>query len=388
MAGGPAADPRLPSRYGGIVPDAAQFELLVDIRRHFDVYADGANRDRHRAGHALYAGRRSRLQFRRAYHARRELRLAPALSAFQRRVDVLLRGLRTHFSRHVLRVLQVAAGSFVDPRRHYLSADDGHRLHGLCAALGADELLGRDRHHQPVLRHSGGRRYHRDVAVGRLFGRQSDVAAVLLPALSAAVRDPRRGGAAHLGAPCGRPEQSGRRRPQDRQGDGAVHALCDPQGRVFPRAVCDRLCVVHVRNSELHRPCGQLHPGQSGGDAVAHCAGMVLSAVLRDPALDPEQAVGRGGDVLVDRNLAVPALARHVAGQVGGLPAAVQAVLLAVRPDLRAAGLARIEAAGRRLRHPVAAPDGVVLPLLPRRAAGAGPDRAAEAGAELDLGRP
>ena len=28
------------------------------------------------------------------------------------------------------------------------------RLHGLRAAVGADELLGRDRHHQPVFRHS------------------------------------------------------------------------------------------------------------------------------------------------------------------------------------------------------------------------------------------
>ena len=31
------------------------------------------------------------------------------------------------------------------------AADDGHRVHGLRAALGPDVLLGRDRHHQPVL---------------------------------------------------------------------------------------------------------------------------------------------------------------------------------------------------------------------------------------------
>ena len=35
-----------------------------------------------------------------------------------------------------------------------LPADDGDRLHWLRAALGPDELLGRDRHHQPVLGHS------------------------------------------------------------------------------------------------------------------------------------------------------------------------------------------------------------------------------------------
>ena len=36
--------------------------------------------------------------------------------------------------------------------------DDGHGLHGLRAAVGPDELLGRHRHHQPVLGHSLRRR--------------------------------------------------------------------------------------------------------------------------------------------------------------------------------------------------------------------------------------
>ena len=39
----------------------------------------------------------------------------------------------------------------MDPRRHPVPADGGDRLHGLRAAVGPDELLGRDRHHQPVL---------------------------------------------------------------------------------------------------------------------------------------------------------------------------------------------------------------------------------------------
>ena len=47
--------------------------------------------------------------------------------------------------------------------------DDGDRLHGLCAALGPDELLGRQGHHQPVLGHSVLRRADRHLAVGRLF---------------------------------------------------------------------------------------------------------------------------------------------------------------------------------------------------------------------------
>jgi ubiquinol-cytochrome c reductase cytochrome b/c1 subunit len=37
-------------------------------------------------------------------------------------------------------------------------------------------------------------------------------------------------------------------------------------------------------------PPGQLHPGQPAGDAGAHRAGMVLPAVLRDPARHPGQA--------------------------------------------------------------------------------------------------
>ena len=65
--------------------------------------------------------------------------------------------------------------------------------------------------------HPAGRRADRDLAVGRLRGRQSDAAALLLAALSAAVRDRRRGGAAHLGAARGRAEQSDRHRAARRR---------------------------------------------------------------------------------------------------------------------------------------------------------------------------
>ena len=47
-----------------------------------------------------------------------------------------------------------AARAAVDDRRGYPAADDGDRFHGLRAAVGADVLLGRHRHHQPVLCHS------------------------------------------------------------------------------------------------------------------------------------------------------------------------------------------------------------------------------------------
>ena len=81
------------------------------------LHARRADHHRRRAGDALHAACRYRLQFRRADHARRELRLAVALPARQRRLDVLPRRLHPHVPRHVLRLLQGAARGAVDPRR-------------------------------------------------------------------------------------------------------------------------------------------------------------------------------------------------------------------------------------------------------------------------------
>ena len=58
-----------------------------------------------------------RLRQRRAHHARRELGLAAALYARGRRLDVLPRRLYPHLPRPLLRLLQGAARSAVDPRR-------------------------------------------------------------------------------------------------------------------------------------------------------------------------------------------------------------------------------------------------------------------------------
>ena len=192
-----------------------------------------ADHHRRRAGDALHAACRHGLQFRRAHHARRELRLAAALPALQRRLDVLPRRLHPHVPRHVLRLLQGAARGAVDPRRHPLPADDGDRLPRLHAALGPDELLGRDRHHQFLLGHPGGRRQRSSTWLwgGYAVGNPT-LQPLLLAALSSAVRDRRRGRAAHLGAACRRAEQSDRHRAEDRQGHRGVHALCHRQGRL------------------------------------------------------------------------------------------------------------------------------------------------------------
>ena len=132
-------------------PDAAQHQLPVDHGRAAHVLPGRADRHRHRARHALHPERRRRLQQRRGHPPRRELRLAAAQHPCGGRLDVLPRRLHPHRPRPLLRLLQGAARGAVDPRRRHLPADDGDRLHGLLAALGADELLGRDRHHQPVL---------------------------------------------------------------------------------------------------------------------------------------------------------------------------------------------------------------------------------------------
>ena len=154
MDGAAATDRRSRSFVLHCLSDAAQPELLVDLRRHSFVHAGRADRHRRGAGDALHPACRHGVQFRRAHHARRELRLAVALSALERRLDVLHRGLYPHVPRHLLRLLQGAARGALDPRRHHLSADDGDRLPRLHLALGPDELLGRDRHHQFLLRHS------------------------------------------------------------------------------------------------------------------------------------------------------------------------------------------------------------------------------------------
>ena len=91
----------------------------------------------------------------------------------------------------VLRLLQVAARTAVDAGRGAVPvADDGDGVHGLRSALGPDVLLGRDRHHEPVLARS---RWvgdsNRDLAVGRLLAvGNPTLNAILQPALSAAVR--------------------------------------------------------------------------------------------------------------------------------------------------------------------------------------------------------
>ena len=153
-------DERLPlprlvyNAVGGGYPVPRNLNYLLEFRRPRRDLPDHPDRHRHRPGDALLRLGRRRVQFGRAHHARRQRGLVAALRPRQRRQLLLHRHLHPHLPRPLLRLLQGAARDGVDARPGHLPADDGDRLHGLCPALGADELLGRAGHHRLLLRPS------------------------------------------------------------------------------------------------------------------------------------------------------------------------------------------------------------------------------------------
>ncbi len=125
------------------------------------------------------------------------------------------------------------------------------------------------------------------------------------------------------------------------------------------------------------------NPAVTPADIVPEWYYLPFYAILR---VDPGQADGRDRAVLVDRGAGLHAVARHLAGALGALPSAVQAVLLAVGDRLHRARLARLEAARGHLRHPVAHLHRLLLRLLPDRHAAARHLRENQAAAEFDFG--
>ena len=128
-------------------------------------------------------------------------------------------------------------------------------------------------------------------------------------------------------------------------------------------------------------------PGQSRRDAGAHRAGMVLPAVLRDPALDPEQAAGVAAmfsAIIVLAFLPWLDTARTRSANYRPLDKqffwmfVVVCVLLGYLGSQPPEGIYVIAGA-----HP----DLLLLRLFPDPAAAARPDRKAEAGSEFDRRR-
>ena len=271
-----------------LLSDAAQPELLVDVRRHPHLHADGADRDRGDPGHALHAPGRHGLQFRRAHHARRELRLAACAtciptaprcssspststcSAACITAPTRRRARCCGSSACIIYLLMMATGfmGYVLPwgQMSYWAATVITNLFSAIPVVG-----------DPIVTWLWGGYSVGNPTLNRFFSLH-----YLLPFVIVGVV------VLHIWAlhVVGQ-NNPGRHRPQGGEGHRAVHALRHHQGRLRLSAVPDPLCVVRVLHPELSRPRRQLHPGQSGGDAGAHRAGMVLPAVLRDPALDP-----------------------------------------------------------------------------------------------------
>ena len=168
-------------------------------------------------------------------------------------------------------------GSYKAPRevlwilgRHHLSADDGDGLHGLRAALGPDELSGRATViTKPVLGDPARRRDRRDLAVGRLCGRQSDART----ASSRCITSCPSSSSPSSGCTSGRCMSSGRiirpastRRPSKDTVPFTPHATS--RTCLWSRLFCILYAWIVFYIPNLSRPRGQLYAGQSGGDAV------------------------------------------------------------------------------------------------------------------------
>ena len=120
--------------------------------------------------------------------------------------------------------------------------------------------------------------------------------------------------------------------------------------------VPDRLC----RSSCSSRPNYLGHPDNyiPANPLVtpdAHRAGMVLPAVLRDPARRSRQAGRRDRHVRRHRRAVPPALARHVAGPLRHVPADLQVVRVRAGDRRHRAGRLRRPSAGRLVRPAVPA---------------------------------
>ena len=88
------------------------------------------------------------------HHARCAMGLADPLHALHWRFGLLCRGLSAHVPWPDLRQLPQAARVGLDLWLRDFPVPDGRSLHGLSAALGPDELLGRPGDREPVCRHS------------------------------------------------------------------------------------------------------------------------------------------------------------------------------------------------------------------------------------------
>ena len=185
---------------------------------------------------------------------------------------------------------------------------------GYVLPWGQMSLLGRHRHHQPVLGDPAGRRGDHDLAVGRLRGRRPDAEPLLLAALPAAVHDRRRGRPAHLGAARAGQQQSDRHRREAEAGHGARSTRTTRSKDVFALGVfliLFALFVFYLPNY-LGHPDNYIpaNPLVTPAHIVPEWYFLPFYAILR---AIPSKLGGVIAMFGVDRRAVLRALARHVA---------------------------------------------------------------------------
>ena len=256
--------------------------------------------------------------------------------------------LHPHVPRPLLRLLQAAARSALDHRRHHLLPDDRDRLPRLRAAVGRDELRRRDRHHEPRHRDPGGRDGDRALAVGRFRGRRPDPQPLLLAALPAAVHHRRLRRAARLGA-----ARRGQNNPdgvevQNVERDTVAFTPYATIKDIFAVSVWFILyawLIFFIPNYLLDADNYNIaNPLVTPAHVVPEWYLLPFYAILRAIPNKLMGVVALFASIVV---LAFVPVARPQSGQVGEISSGLPVLLLGVRGDLRRPRLDRIAGAGR-----------------------------------------
>ena len=125
--------------------------------------------DWHFFSHALHSPRRFGFLECRAHHAGREQRLAGSLLARERCELVFPGCLRSRWQRHLLWFVPKTSRIRLDGGCRGFNFDDGYCFHGVRSALGSDEFLGSDCHHESFFGVSSCWRTDRRLVVGWFF---------------------------------------------------------------------------------------------------------------------------------------------------------------------------------------------------------------------------
>ena len=162
------------------------------------------------------------------------------------------------------------------------------------------------------------------------------------------------------------------------EGNAALLPLFHHEGHVRDRRDGGSVRLCRFLDAELPRRPGELCAGEPAANAASYRAGMVLPAVLCDPARYPVEARRRDRHVRRDRRAVLHSLARYLARPLDPLPPDLPLVLLGIRFRLPGAGLYRLAAGGGRRHLLGPGLHGLLLRILPAVHAGYRPDRDAQ----------